>query len=146
RELRRDLEARGHHFRTASDTETIVHLYEEYGADCVQHLRGMFGLAVWDARRRQLLLARDRLGIKPLYWTRTAERLAFASELKCLLQLGDVPRTLNLESVDHLFAALSTPATESIIAGIHKLEPGHVLIARAGETPTVRRYWDVQFE
>ena len=147
RELRRDLEARGHHFRSGSDTETIVHLYEEYGVDCVEHLRGMFGLAIWDARRRQLVLARDRLGIKPLYWTTTTTgRLAFASELKCLLQLADVPRELNLESVDHLFAALSTPSAESILAGVHKLEPAHVLVARAGRAPVVRPYWDVRFE
>lgn len=144
--LRRELEQRGHTFASGSDTETIVHLYEEYGVDCVQHLRGMFGLAIWDGRRRQLVLARDRLGIKPLYWTRTPTRIAFASELKCLLQLHDVPRALNLEAVDHLFAALSTPSADSILDGVHKLEPGHVLVARAGQEPVIRRYWDVEFE
>ena len=147
RELRRDLEARGHQFRSDSDTETIVHLYEAYGVDCVKHLRGMFGLAIWDSRKRRLVLARDRLGIKPLYWTTTSSgRIAFASELKCLLQLADVPRELNLESVDHLFAALSTPATESILEGVHKLEPAHVLVAQPGREPVVQRYWDVEFE
>ncbi len=146
RELRQDLEQRGHTFNSGSDTETIVHLYEEYGVDCVQHLRGMFGLAIWDARRRQLVLARDRLGIKPLYWTRTPARLTFASELKCLLQLSDVPRALNLEAVDHLFAALSTPSADSILEGVHKLEPGHVLVARSGSEPVIRRYWDVEFK
>lgn len=145
RALRRDLERRGHTFVSGSDTETIVHLYEEYGVDCVQHLRGMFGLAIWDARRRQLVLARDRLGIKPLYWTSTPTRLAFASELKCLLQLADVPRELNLEAVDHLFAALSTPSADSILKGVHKLEPGHVMVVRSGTEPVIRRYWDVEF-
>lgn len=144
--LRLDLERRGHRFASGSDTEVIVHLYEEYGPDCVEHLRGMFGLAIWDARRRQLVLARDRLGIKPLYYTQTPTRLAFASELKCLLQLGDVPRELNLASVDHLFAALSTPAGDSILTGVRKLEPGHVLVARADREPVLRRYWDVKFE
>ena len=145
RELRRDLERRGHRFSSGSDTETIVHLYEEHGPDCVKHLRGMFGLAIWDSRRRQLVLARDRLGIKPLYFTKTATRFAFASELKCLLQLHDVPRELDIGAVDHLFSALSTPSSQSILAGIQKLEPGHVLVARAGREPVISRYWDVEF-
>ena len=146
RELRADLEARGHKLASSADTEVIAHLYEEYGVDCLKRLRGMFGLAIWDARERQLVIARDRLGIKPLYWTRTPTRLAFASELKCLLQLHDVPCELDLASVDHLFGALTTPAGDSIVRGVHKLEPGCVLVARAGREPTVRRWWQLAFE
>jgi asparagine synthase (glutamine-hydrolysing) len=145
-ELRRDLERRGHTFYTATDTEVIVHLYEEYGSDCVDHLRGMFAFALWDVRKKSLLLARDRLGIKPLFYTELNGRLAFASELKVLLQLPEIERTLNWSSVSHLMSFLTTPAGESIIAGVHKLEPGHVLNLKFGEAPQVRQYWDVRFE
>src|SRR5690348_15555054 len=92
RELRTDLERRGHRFYTRTDTETLVHLYEEFGDDCVTHLRGMFTFAIWDERRKSLLLARDRLGIKPLYYAESGGRVAFASELKSLLRLPDVKR------------------------------------------------------
>lgn len=145
-ELRRELEARGHRFYSHADTEVLVHLYEEYGDDCVQHLRGMFAFALWDENRQRLLLARDRLGIKPLYYTEAGGRFAFASELKVLLQLPEVPRTLNWGAVGHLFAALSTPAAESILAGVHKLEPAHRLVLERGASPRVSCYWDVHFD
>src|ERR1044071_3281972 len=103
-ELRRALIAKGHTFRTASDTETIVHLYEDCGPNCVDHLRGMFAFAIWDTRRRQLLVARDRLGIKPLYYAELADGgVAFASELKPILQLTEVERRLDWEGVRTLF-------------------------------------------
>ena len=146
RDLRKDLLARGHSFRTTSDTEVIVHLYEEYGVDCVQHLRGMFGFALWDTVKRQLLVARDRAGIKPLYYGEFGGRLLFASELKALLALGTIERELNWDSVSHLFAFLTTPRDQSIVKGVHKLEPGCLLIARPGQAPVVSRYWDVAFE
>ena len=146
RELRRLLEARGHRFKSGSDTETIVHLYEEYGDACVERLRGMFAFAVWDVERRRLLLARDRIGIKPLYFTRTPERFLFASELKSILQLPDVPRALDPRSVGHLFAALCTPASDSIVRGIHKLEPGHVLSVGPDGRVARRRYWEFRIE
>ncbi len=146
KELRHELESQGHSFYTETDTEVIVHLYEQYGDACVQKLRGMFVFAVWDERRRRLLLARDRIGIKPLFYGVKGGRLIFASELKALLQLPEVERTLNWNSVSHLFSALSTPANESIIAGIHKLEPGHILTVRQGQSPEILRYWDVTFE
>jgi len=117
RALRRDLERRGHVFRTASDTETIVHLYEDYGADFVDRLRGMFAIAIWDARRRQVMLVRDRLGIKPLYYAELDGELLFASELKPILQLGRVPRALDWEAVRHLFTFLVTPPAQSIVQG-----------------------------
>lgn len=146
RELRRELEEHGHRFYSHADTEVLVHLYEEHGDDCVQRLRGMFTFALWDEKRQRLLLARDRLGIKPLYYTEAGGRFAFASELKVLLQLPEVPRELNWGAVGHLFAALSTPAAESILAGVHKLEPAHRLVLERGGRPRVSRYWDVNFE
>jgi asparagine synthase (glutamine-hydrolysing) len=146
RELRRDLERRGHVFRTASDTETIVHLYEDLGAGCVDRLRGMFALAVWDTRARQLLLARDRLGIKPLYYAEREGELVFASELKSILQLGHVERELNWDAVRHLFTFLVTPPAQSIVEGVKKLEPARRAIGRPGRPLRVERYWDVEFE
>jgi asparagine synthase (glutamine-hydrolysing) len=146
RALRHDLERRGHVFATASDTETIVHLYEDYGPHCVDRLRGMFALAIWDARRRQILLARDRLGIKPLYYAENDGELLFASELKPILQLGRVPRTLDWGAVRHLFTFLVTPPAQSIVADVKKLEPARVAVARNGSSLRVERYWDVEFE
>jgi asparagine synthase (glutamine-hydrolysing) len=146
RDLRRQLEARGHVFYTRTDTEVIPHLYEEYGAECVDSLRGMFGFALWDARRRRLLLARDRLGVKPLYWTQAKGQLIFASELKAILQLPVVERRINWGSLNHLFTFLTTPGRESIIEGVHKLEPGHVLEASAEVGVRVNRYWALRFE
>ena len=146
RELRGELERRGHVFYTGSDSETIVHLYEEHGPACVERLRGMFALAVWDERRRQLLLARDRLGIKPLYYAEADGRLIFASELKAVLQAPWVERRLSWGAVGHLFTFLCTPARDSIVDGVRKLEPGHLLIAAAGRPIRIERYWEVRFE
>ena len=145
-ELRDELRRRGHAFYTVGDTETIVHAYEEDGARCVERLRGMFALALWDERRRQLVLARDRVGIKPLYWAEVDGRLLFASELKALLQLPAVERDLNWRAVNHLVTFLSTPRSESIIRGVRKLEPGHRLVASRDRGVRIERYWDVRFE
>ncbi len=144
-DLRHELESRGHRFTTETDTEVIVHLYEEDGAHCVDRLRGMFAFALWDARQQQVVLARDRLGIKPLYYAESNGRLVFASEIKAILQLPGVERRLNWQAVQHLFTWLTTPAAESILEGIRKLEPGHFLIARHGRPPRLERYWDVRF-
>src|SRR5690606_21893161 len=141
RELGARLEARGHAFRTVSDTETLVHLYEEHGPEMVEHLRGMFAFAVWDQRRRRMLVARDRLGVKPLYYTAAAGRLAFASELKALLALPQVERRLDWAEVDRLFAFLCTSESGSIVEGVRKLQPGHLMIASAESGVEVRRYW-----
>ena len=146
RELRHDLEGRGHRFRTSSDTESIVHLYEERGPACVEALRGMFAFAVWDQSRRTLLLARDRLGIKPLYYTEIGRRIAFSSELKALLRLPEVETRIDWRALGSLLSTLHTPADQSIVAGVKKLEPGHVLVARAGGGVRIRRYWDVRFD
>ena len=146
RALRAELEQRGHRFSTASDTETIVHLYEDEGPRCVEKLRGMFAFAVWDERRHQLLIARDRLGIKPLYYGEVAGRLVFASELKALLQVPEVSRTLSWPAVAHLFTFLTTPATQSILRDVHKLGAGHRLIATADAPVRIEPYWDIRFE
>jgi asparagine synthase (glutamine-hydrolysing) len=144
-ELRRDLQKRGHVFKTNGDTETIVHLYEEYGARCVDFLRGMFAFAIWDTRKREMLLARDRLGIKPLYYSEQNGQLLFASELKPILQVEGVGRTLSWEAVGHLFSFLATPPDQSILQGVSKLEPGRIAIARPDRPLEIRRYWDVTF-
>jgi asparagine synthase (glutamine-hydrolysing) len=146
RDLRRTLEQRGHVFSTATDTEVIVHLYEDFGPQCVEHLRGMFAFALWDDHRKILLLARDRLGIKPLYYAVVNGRLLFASELKAILQVPEVERSLNWQAVSHLFTSLTTPPAESIIAGVRKLEPGHLLTASPGKEPQIKRYWEVRLE
>jgi asparagine synthase (glutamine-hydrolysing) len=145
RELRAELEAQGHRFYTGTDTEAIVHLYEQHGEKCVRKMRGMFAFALWDDRKKTILLARDRLGKKPLYYGWSAGRLVFASELKSILQLPEVDRRINWESVSHLFTALSTPPAESIISGIHKLEPAHILTATPDSRPAPQRYWTCTF-
>jgi asparagine synthase (glutamine-hydrolysing) len=145
RELRHGLKGRGHVFYTGTDTEVIVHLYEEHGPRCVEHLRGMFAFAVWDERRQALLLARDRVGIKPLYYAEAGGRLSFGSELKAILQLAEVERVLNWTALGHLFAFLTTPRAESIVRGVYKLEPGTILTASAAQGVQLHRYWDLEW-
>lgn len=140
RELRKDLEASGHVFRTQCDTETIVHLYEEHGDDCLKHLRGQFAFALWDSRRNRLLLARDRLGQKPLFYRRENKRLLFASELKSLLEVPNAPRELNRPAVDAFLTYQYVPHPACILAGYHKLPPGHYAVFE-GDRFEVRRYW-----
>ena len=143
-ELRAELLAAGHEFRTQSDTEVIVHLYEEHGVGCVERLRGMFALALWDSGRRRLVLARDRLGIKPLYCAETARGLYFASEQKALLEADDVPREISPRGVNDLFTLgfVAVPAT--LFASIHQLLPGTWLLFEDGSA-SIHRYWDVKF-
>lgn len=143
RQLREDLKARGHRLITTSDTEVIVHLFEEFGKDCVQHLRGMFAFAIWDARERNLILARDRMGIKPLYYVKTAEGLIFASEVKALLAHPDVSRDVDPEGLAEYFTHLCVPGELSIFTAIRKLPPAHVLQYRQGQL-RLERYWRVQ--
>ncbi len=147
-ELKKDLERKGHCFRTNSDTETIVHLYEELGEACVERLRGMFAFAIWDRNCRKLLLARDRAGIKPLYYAhsgeRLGERLVFGSELKALLQApGLVPRLCPEALLDYL-TLLWIPGPRTIFAGVHKLPPGHLLTFDENGV-RVRQYWDLEY-
>lgn len=145
RELRADLEARGHVLRTRSDTETLVHLYEEFGCDCVARLRGMFAFAVWDEKRRRLLLARDRIGVKPLYYTIVDGSLLFASEIKALLARPGVPRNIRLDAIHHYLTLQYVPDPMTAFEGIWKLPPAHRLIWEDGEL-TVERYWDFGYE
>lgn len=140
KELRQKLEAKGHRFLTASDTEVIVHLYEERGADCVIELRGMFAFAVWDSRQQTLLLARDRVGIKPLYYAHTSSGIAFASELKSLLALPEISREISAHAVAEFVVHLCVPGNLSIFESINKLLPAHRLIYREGVI-SIERYW-----
>jgi asparagine synthase (glutamine-hydrolysing) len=146
RELRRELAGRGHQLRTHSDTETIVHLYEDYGVDCVKHLRGMFAFALWDARKRRLLLARDRFGIKPLYVSTTDSQIVFASELKALFEVGLIENRLDWRAIEAYFRLGYIPAPYSPFEGVRKLEPGHLLLWEENGTWQERRYWDVPRE
>ena len=144
RSLRHRLEGLKHEFRTASDTETIVHLYEEEGPECVRRLRGMFALAIWDTGKRQLVLARDRLGVKPLLYRHEPGRLAFASELKSLLEMPDMPRELDASSLDHYLALQYVPHPRSIFRGVNKLPPAHYAVWHDGRL-RLQRYWELDF-
>lgn len=145
-ELRPMLEARGHRFRTHSDTEAIVHAYEEFGPACVEHLRGMFAFALWDARARRLFIARDRAGEKPLYYTLTPEgTFVFGSELKCLLEHPEARREVDPAALDAYLTFGYVPDPLSIFRGVEKLPPGHALALEGGRV-TVRQYWDFTYE
>jgi asparagine synthase (glutamine-hydrolysing) len=143
RELREQLKARGHRFATSSDTEVIVHLYEDRGEAFVESLDGMFAIAVWDRASHTLVLARDRLGIKPLYYAETASGLVFGSELKSLIHHPEISRRVSPEALSHYLSFSNTPADHSILEGVRKLEPGHLLRLTGGRT-SLRRYWDLR--
>ena len=140
-ELRRDLVARGHRFRTRSDTETIVHLYEEMGQDFVVRLRGMFAIALWDAPTKRLVLARDRVGIKPLSYWLTSDGIAFCSELRSLVALSRFPRRLDERGIAAFLSLGYVPDPLTAFAGVAKLPPGHVLVWSAARGVATRRYW-----
>ena len=144
-DYREELESRGHVYRTHCDTETILHLYEDYGDACVEHLRGMFAFAIWDRYKRELFIARDRLGIKPLYYVHTAEgSLYFASEIKALLEARAVNPELNFAAFSDYLANHATSGEETLFAGVKRLMPGHTLTWRDGEIK-IKKYWDVSF-
>ncbi|MGA7764665.1 MAG: asparagine synthase (glutamine-hydrolyzing) [Candidatus Sulfotelmatobacter sp.] len=145
-ELRAGLEARGHRYRTRSDTETIVHLYEEYGRDCVKHLRGMFAFAIWDRRKRVLFAARDRLGIKPFYYHWDGRAFLFGSEIKAILAYPGVAAEFNRSTLAEYLAFGYITGGETMFAGIRKLMPGHTLeLTEQGES-RIERYWDLTTE
>jgi asparagine synthase (glutamine-hydrolysing) len=141
-ELRTFLVSKGHQFRTHSDTETIIHLYEEFGVECFSRLRGMFAIALWDRRQRRLILARDRVGKKPLYYSWNGKRLVFGSELKAVLGAGDIDRTLDLTAVADYFSQLCVPSPKSIYSGVRKVRPAHYIIVTAGGLEE-KEYWDL---
>jgi asparagine synthase (glutamine-hydrolysing) len=143
-EIKKHLVAEGHQFRTGSDVEVLLHLYEDHGEDCVQHVNGMFAFAIWDANNQKLFLGRDRLGKKPLYYRATADHIIFGSEVKALLQHPQCPRELDFNSLSKYLTYEYVPAPHSIFRGIHKLPAGHTLTWSAGKT-NIRRYWDVTF-
>ena len=145
RSLRDQLRDLGHVFRTQSDTEVIVHAYEAYGEDCVSHLDGMFAFAVWDSRQQLLLLGRDRMGEKPLYYHAGPDAFVFGSELRALLSHPAVPCHLDLASLERYLAFEYIPTPHSILAGVEKLAPGHVLTVSPGSKAHVARYWDLSF-
>jgi asparagine synthase (glutamine-hydrolysing) len=143
-ELRKDLEARGHRYRTKSDTETIVHLYEEYGCDCVKHLRGMFAFAIWDRRKRRLFVARDRLGIKPLYFRYDGKTFLFGSEIKAILAHPGVKPEFNPGTLAEYLAFGYISGPDTMYAGIRKLLPGHTLELDERGEMRISPYWDLE--
>jgi len=146
KELRDDLEARGHRYRTKSDTETIVHLYEEYGSDCVKHLRGMFAFAIWNRRKRNLFIARDRLGIKPLYYRYDSEKFLFGSEIKTILACPGVKAEFNRATLAEYLAFGYVAGSETMYSGIRKLPPGHTLeLVESGQLK-ITPYWDLSVQ
>lgn len=140
-ELREDLIKSGHQFKTRSDTEVIVHAYEQWGTDCVKRFNGMFAFAIWDGRSRQLFLARDHLGIKPLYYVQIGSQLLFSSEIKSLLQHPSCPRETDLNSLAELFTFRYVPSPKTLFSGIMKLSPGHWLLADRGGLK-IERFWN----
>lgn len=143
-QLRKALVSKGHIFKTNSDTEVIVHLYEEFGVDCVKKLRGMFAFAIWDNKKSILMLARDRIGIKPLFYYHADNTLLFASEIKSLFRSGLCKKSIDFTGLDHYFTFGYIPAPHSIYTGIKKLMPGYYLLYRDGNIET-QQYWNLEF-
>ena len=140
-ELREELEKKGHVFRTRSDTEVIVHGYEEWGLDCVSRFNGIFAFALWDGNSKRLFLARDHLGVKPLYYVRVGRRLLFGSEIKSLLADPDCPREIDLKALGQLFTLRYVPSPDTLFRDIKKLPPAHgMVVSRKGIE--IRRYWN----
>jgi asparagine synthase (glutamine-hydrolysing) len=144
-ELRHELEQRGHRFKTRSDTEVIVHLYEDFGDRFVDHLNGQFALALWDKKQQRLVLARDRSGIRPLFYTQHHGRLAFASEVKALFTLPEVPRRIDVSGLASVFSLWAVLPPSTVFEGVHSVPPAHVMIVTPQGTRT-ERYWDWQFD
>jgi asparagine synthase (glutamine-hydrolysing) len=143
-ELRPELERKGHRFTTHSDTEVLLHLFEEHGADCLPRLNGQFAFAIWNARDRSLFLARDRLGVRPLFYARGGNRLVFASEIKAVLAEGSVPAVLDPVTLDQVFTFWSPLSPRTAFAGVSELPPAHYLLAKNG-TQTIVPYWRMSF-
>jgi asparagine synthase (glutamine-hydrolysing) len=144
-DVRAELAKRGHQFATSCDTEVLVHCYEEYGDDCVTHLRGMFGFAIWDENRRRLFVARDRLGIKPLYYTQMGGNLVFGSEIKAILEHPSVTPRLDLTALSDYLSFRYVPAPATMFEEIFALPPGHILTYDEESGLSIRQYWDVSF-
>ncbi len=145
-ELTRELEAKGHRFRTRSDTEVILHAYREWGVDCVQRFNGMFAFALWDATLRRLVLCRDRMGVKPLFYAPLPDGLVFASELKALMLVPELDRSLHLGALAEYMAVGYVVHPRSMMAGVYKLPPGGIMVCSERSEPEMRRYWMPRFE
>lgn len=143
-QLRDELVQAGHRFQTQTDTEVIVHLYEQYGERCLEKLRGMFAFAIWDVRKKKLFLARDRVGIKPLYYSLNEKGVSFASEIKALMADPSVSREVDPQTIDKFLTFLYTPGPETMFRSIRKLPPGHYLICEDGKFQ-LHQYWDLSF-
>jgi len=144
RDIRAELEGFGHRFRTHTDTEVIVHAYEQWGDRLVDRFRGMFAFALWDQPRRRLLLARDRLGVKPLYYSRTRAGVTFESEIKALLEDPDVPREWSADALDAYLALSYVPTPQTMYRAVSKLPAAHLMVVEDGRV-TVKPYWDLHF-
>lgn len=144
-ELREELISKGHVFRSATDTETIIHLWEEEGVDCVGKLRGMFAFAIWDDNRKSLFLARDRAGQKPLHYAELGDKILFGSEIKSILQHPEVNREADIDALHHYLAFQTVPSPMTAFRGVRKLPPAHWLLYQRGETQ-VRRYWTLSYK
>jgi asparagine synthase (glutamine-hydrolysing) len=144
RELREQLEGKGHRFQSTGDTEVLLAAYREWGLDAISRLEGMFAFAIWDEPRKRMVLGRDRLGIKPLYYARTAERVSFASEAKAVLALADIPAKLNEPALGRFLTFLWVPDPDTLFEGVRKLPPGHFAVFEDG-AERIEQYWDVEF-
>ncbi len=145
KQLQKDLEGRGHYFHSHSDTEAIIHAYEEYGGNCVEHINGMFSFCIWDAKRERLFLARDRVGKKPLYYYFDGKKFIFASEIKSIIQNRNIPREMDLTALRDYLVYQYIPPPKTIFKGIKKLPPGHYMVIDNKLNLTVKRYWDLNF-
>ena len=145
RELRKDLEKKGYRYHSYSDSETVLHLYEEYGESCVNYMRGMYAFAIWDSEKRKFFIAVDRLGIKPIYYAEIGNTFLFASELKAILQYPAVSREVDIASLDEYFRYCYIPASRTIFMNIRRLQPAHCITVRNGNV-SIRRYWELQFK
>lgn len=143
-EIRKELEKRGHKFKSDSDAEVVIYAYREWGLNALAMFNGLFAFAIWDARNNSLLLVRDRLGIKPVYYADTPSGFAFASEIKAILTIPDFKREVDLESLNQFLSFLWTPDPDTMFSGVKKLPPGHFLLYQNGHTE-VRQYWDLEF-
>ncbi len=143
--LRENLIAKGHHFKTKTDTETIVHLYEEYGSECVKHLRGMFAFAIWDEKKKKLFCARDRFGIKPFFYSIDNESIVFGSEIKCILGQTNTAPMLSLPMLDQYLTFGYSSKDSTIYQNIKKLSPGHILEIEQGKELRISKYWDIHY-
>lgn len=144
KELRAGLEERGHRFRTRSDTEVIVHLYEDYGTGCLKHLNGQFALAIWDSRKKELFIARDRMGIRPLFYAEKGGAFYFASEAKALFATGRIERKIDPLALDEIFTFWHTVAPRTSFEGVHELPAGHYLVLKSGVLSR-HKYWELEF-